>query len=90
MSILTVFLSALFFTLLGGLYVKGYNFVKAHKPEKLVTFYFITATVRFVFVSTIIAIYAVMSQNRDDANLFAAMFFGMYAVMMVITLTLKH
>lgn len=90
MSLLTVFLSALFFTLLGSLYVKGYDFVKARMPEKLVTFYFITATIRFIFISTVIVIYVIMSQNREDANLFAAMFFGMYVVMMVVTLILKH
>jgi len=90
MSLLSVFLSVLFFTLLGAVYVKGYDFVKARSPKRLPQFYLILATIRMLLVATVVAIYVILSQNRQDSIHFAAMFFGMYVVMMIITLILKH
>lgn len=90
MSLLTIFLSALFFTLLGVVYVKGYDFVKSRSPERLPHFYLILATIRMLLVATVVAIYVMLSPNRQDSVHFAAMFIGMYAVMMIITLILKH
>lgn len=90
MSVLSVSLSALFFTLLGMAYMKGYDFVKARSRAHLPQFYLIMAVIRFLLVATIIAIYVGFSSNYTDSVHFAAMFFGMYVVMMVITLTLKH
>lgn len=90
MSALGFFFSTLFFTLLGAVYVKGYDFVKARSPERLPQFYMILATIRMLLVATIVAIYVILSPNRQDSIHFAAMFLGMYAVMMVITLILKH
>lgn len=90
MSTLTVFFSVLFFTLLGVAYVKGYDFVKSHSPKRLVHFYLIMATIRILLVATVVAIYVILSQNHEESVRFAAMFFGMYVVMMIITLTLKH
>lgn len=90
MSALGFFFSALFFTLLGAVYVKGYDFVKSRSPERLPQFYMILATIRMLLVATIVAIYVILSPNRQDSIHFAAMFLGMYAVMMVITLILKH
>lgn len=90
MSALAIFLSALFFTLLGAVYVKGYDFVKARSPERLPQFYMILAAIRMLLVATVVAVYVTLSPNRQDSILFAAMFLGMYAVMMIITLILKH
>lgn len=90
MSPLTVFLSALFFTLLGVAYVKGYDYVKGRSPEYLPQFYLAMTAIRFLLVATVVAIYVVLSQNHQDAISFAAMFLGMYVVMMVTTLILKH
>lgn len=91
MSLLTIFLSALFFTALGTAYVKGYDFVKAKSPERMPQFYLIMAAIRMILVITVVAIYVVLlSQNRQDSISFAVMFLGMYAAMMVITLILKH
>ena len=44
MTPVSVFLSVLFFTLLGMAYVKGYDVVKRRSPENLVQFYLIMAT----------------------------------------------
>lgn len=90
MSVLAISLSALFFVVLGLAYVKGLGFVKRHSPEHMVHFYLIMATIRMLLVATIVIIYVLLSDNRDDAVRFAAMFFGMYVVMMVVTLILKH
>lgn len=90
MSVLAVALSAFFFTLLAVAYIKGYDFVKAHDHTRLPQFYLIMATIRFLLVATVVGIYAGLSTDHNDTVHFAAMFLGMYVIMMVITLTLKH
>lgn len=85
-----VFLSALFFTLLGAAYVRGYDYVKRHSPQNLPQFYLILATIRIILVATVVAIYVIMSRNHQEAVSFAMMFLAMYVVMMVVTLILKH
>lgn len=90
MTLVSVFLSVLFFTLLGMAYVKGYDAVKRRSPENLVQFYLIMATIRMVLVATVVALYVVFSTDRDKAIEFAAMFIIMYAIMMVVTLVMRH
>ena len=90
MTPVSVFLSVLFFTLLGMAYVKGYDVVKRRSPENLVQFYLIMATIRMVLVATVVALYVVFSTDRDKAIEFAAMFIIMYAIMMVVTLVMRH
>ena len=82
--------AALLMTLLGLAYVKGYDFVKRRSPENLVHFYLIMATVRMLLVATVVAIYVFVAPNREDAIRFAAIIIIMYALMMVVTLTLRH
>ena len=83
-------LSILFFTLLGMAYVKGYDLVKRHSPEHLVHFYLIMATIRMLLVATIVGLYVFFTENREDAIRFAAIILIMYAIMMVVTLKLRH
>lgn len=90
MSLSAIFLSVLFFTVLGMAYVKGYDFVKRRSPEHLVHFYLVMATIRLLLIATVVAIYVFLSDSREDSIHFAAMFIGMYVVMMIITLVLKH
>ena len=85
-----IFFAALLMTLLGVAYVKGYDFVKRRSPENLVHFYLIMATVRMLLVATVMAIYVFMAPNREDAIRFAAIILIMYAMMMVVTLKLRH
>ena len=86
-----IFLAALFFTLMGVAYVKGYDVVKRHSPDHLIHFYLIMATVRMLLVATMIAIYILLlAQNREDAIRFALICIIMYVVMMVITLWMRH
>lgn len=90
MDILTVFLSVLFFTLLGTAYCKGYDFTAKHSHEKLPQFYLVMTVIRFILVMTVIGLYAVFSTDRTKTIEFAITFFAMYVVMMVVTLKLKH
>ena len=82
--------SALFFTLLGVAYVKGYDVVKSHSPQHLVHFYLVMATVRLLLVGTMVALYVVFTENREQAVHFAAIILVMYAMTMAITLYLRH
>ena len=85
-----IILSVLFFTLLGVTYVKGYDIVKRHSPDHLVHFYLIMATIRMLLVATVVGLYVFFTENREDAIHFAAIFLIMYAIMMVITLLMRH
>lgn len=85
-----ILLSLLFFTALGTAYVKGYDAVKSKAPDRLVHFYLIMATIRMLLVATVVALYVIFTENRDDAVRFAAIFIIMYAITMVITLRLRH
>ena len=88
--VLELFLSALFLTLLGTAYVKGYDVVKRHSPDHLVHFYLIMATVRMLLVGTVVALYVLFAEKREDAIRFALIFIIMYVVMMAVTLKLRH
>ena len=88
--ILEIVLAALFFTLLGVLYVKGYDLVKRHTPERLPHFYLILATIRMLLVATVVGIYVFFTENREDTIWFALIILIMYIAMMVITLKLRH
>ena len=85
-----IILSVLFFTLLGGAYVKGYDLVKRHSPDHLVHFYLIMATIRMLLVATVVGLYVFFTENREEAIRFAAIFIITYAITMVVTLKLRH
>jgi cytochrome c biogenesis factor len=87
---MTYFFAALFFTLLGVAYVKGYDLVKSRSPEHLVHFYLVMATIRMLLVVTVVGLYEFFAPNREDAIHFAVIILIMYALMMVVTLTLRH
>lgn len=85
-----IILSALFFTLLGVAYVKGYDLVKRHSPDHLVHFYLVMTLIRMLLVATVVGLYVFFTENREDAIRFAIIFLIMYAIMMVVTLKLRH
>ncbi|MBR0049511.1 MAG: hypothetical protein IJP74_09365 [Prevotella sp.] len=77
--------------LLGVAYVKGYDFVKRRSPEHLVHFYLIMATIRMLMVATVVVLYVLfLAPDREDAIRFAAIILIMYAIMMAVTLKLRH
>lgn len=86
----TIFLSVLFYTILGVAYCKGYDITKRHSPERLPQFYMIMAAIRFVMIITIVGIYAFTSGNRANTISFVTVFLALYMIMMVVTLKLKH
>ena len=83
-------LAALFFILLGVAYVKGYDVVKAHSPEHLPHYYLIMATIRMLLILTVIGLYVLFTDSREDAIHFSLACIGMYVVMMVTTLSLRN
>ena len=87
---MTYFLAALFFTLLGVAYVKGYDLVKSRSPDHLVHFYLVMATIRMLLVATVVGLYVFFAPTREDAIRFALIILIMYAIMMVVTLKLRH
>ncbi len=90
MSVTTVFLSVLFYTILGTIYCKGYDMVKQASPERLPQFYMIMAAIRFVLIITIIGIYAFFSVNKANTLSFVTLFLILYIIMMIVTLKVKH
>jgi hypothetical protein len=90
MGIWEIVLSLVFFTLLGTVYVLGYNFFKKRHPEYFIHFYLTLTVVRLLLVGSVILIYTLAVDSKPQAMHFAIMFLIMYVVMMVVTLTLKH
>lgn len=90
MSLLTIFLTVLVFTLLTVVYLKGRRVVENSAPESLVKFHFIMVAVRFLFAVTAVGIYSLFSNNREDTIYFAALVVILYLAMIVATLILKH
>ena len=82
--------AALFFTLLGVAYVKGYDVVKARSAEHLPHYYLIMATIRMLLILTVVGLYVLLTDSREDAIHFALACTGMYVVMMVVTLSMRH
>ena len=69
-----IILSALFFTLLGVAYVKGYDLVKRHSPDHLAHFYLVMTLTRMLLVATVVGLYVFFTENREDAIRFAIIF----------------
>ena len=84
------FCIALFFTLLGVAYVKGYDIVKSRSPEHLVHFYLILATIRLLLVATMVALCVLFASDRTEATHLAIIILIMYVLTMVVRLTLRH
>lgn len=83
-------LAALLFILLGVIYVKGYDLVKAKSPDHLPQFYLIVAVIRILLTLTFVGVYVLFASSREDAIHFALASLAMYVVMMITTLTLRH
>ena len=77
-------------TLLGTAYVKGYDIVKMKSPNHLPHFYLIMATIRMLLVLTVIGLYVLFSDSRENVIQFAVITIVMYAIMMIISLLMRH
>lgn len=91
LSIMTIACCACFFTVLGILWVWGYDVVKRRSPENLPKFYLVLAVVRILAVLTLAGVYILfISRSAGQSKAFALMVGAMYVAMMAITLKIKH
>jgi len=77
------------FSILGTLWVRGYDVVKRNSPKSIPTFYYVSAAIRVAAVLLLIIIYSLFS-TPESTKLYAAIVMVMYAVMMVVSLIIKH
>lgn len=90
-SIPAIITGACLYGFLGLAWVMGYNVVKRHSPDFLPRFYMMMAVIRFVLILTTIGVYIFFfAQSHAQVVSFVAMMMVMYAIMMVVTLILKH
>lgn len=90
MSGITIFLTFLYFLILGLVWVKGYDVVKKHDASLLPRFYLVLAMIRFLLTATLVLCYILLTNDMTSSRQFVIMVMAMYGVMMVVTLTLKH
>lgn len=90
MSGITIFLTFLYFLILGLVWVKGYDVVKKHDASLFPRFYLVLATIRFLLTATLVLCYILLTNDMTSSRQFVIMVMAMYGVMMVVTLTLKH
>lgn len=86
----TYLLAVLLFTSLGIAYVKGFDLVKWHSPDRLPQFCLLMAAFRFLILATAFAISIFFSDDRAETVRFAIIYIIMYVAMMVVTLSLRH
>lgn len=81
----------LLFAALGTGWVIGCNYIKDRAPQMLVRFYLIYAVFRVLTVLSVAAVYIFfISDSIGESKSFVIMLFVMYALMMALTLKLKH
>lgn len=87
----TIIFCAAVFALLGCGWVKGYDLVKGKAPQMLAKFYLAYAVFRVLTVLVLASVYIFfLSGSVAESKAFVAMLFVMYAVMMALTLKMKH
>lgn len=90
MSPFVLALSIGYFLLLGFTCVKGCDYVRQKAPGYLVHFYLVMGGIRMVLTLTIIAIYVLLSDDRNDAIRFTVIFLMLYAITMAATLIINR
>jgi len=82
--------AAFVFIILGTVWVKGLDIIRQRSPQSAPTFYYATAVLRVFTVLLMLGIYRLLSDDRESSIRFAAVLLIMYAVMMIVTLIIKH
>lgn len=90
MSVWAVFFAIFVFTLLTMVDVKGFGYVRRKSPDNMVRFYFIVVAIRFLFAVTMVGLYTLFSNSREDTIHFAALILVLYTAMIVASLITKH
>jgi len=76
-------------TMLALLWIRGFDAVKGTAPDRLPLFYYATAILRVVVVLTIILVFRLL-YGTSEIKTFAAIVLGMYAVMLTVSIIIKH
>ena len=91
MSILTVFLGVTLYVVLGMIWIKGASYVKEHSPKHLPNFYMTLTVIRVTSILMVIGLYSVfVSKSYRESIHFVIMMLAMYALMMIVTLLIRH
>lgn len=91
MSILTVFLGVTLYVVLGMIWIKGASYVKEHSPKHLPNFYMTLTVIRVTSILMMIGLYLVfVSKSYRESISFVIMMLAMYALMMIVTLLIRH
>lgn len=91
MSILTVFLGVTMYVILGMIWIKGVSYVREHSPKHLPNFYMTLTVIRVTSILMVIGLYLVfVSKSYRESVSFVVMMLAMYALMMIVTLLIRH
>jgi len=91
MSILTVFLGVTLYVILGMIWIKGASYVREHSPKHLLNFYMTLTVIRVTSILMVIGLYLVfVSKSYRESVSFVVMMLAMYALMMIVTLLIRH
>ena len=92
MSILTVLLGVTLYVVLGMMiWIKGASYVKEHSPKHLPNFYMTLTVIRITSILIVIGLYLVfVSKSYRESVSFIVMMLAMYALMMIVTLLIRH
>ena len=91
MSILTVFLGVTLYVILRMIWIKGASYVREHSPKHLLNFYMTLTVIRVTSILMVIGLYLVfVSKSYRESVSFVVMMLAMYALMMIVTLLIRH
>ena len=91
MSILTVSLGVTLYVILGMIWIKGASYVREHSPKHLLNFYMTLTVIRVTSILMVIGLYLVfVSKSYRESVSFVVMMLAMYALMMIVTLLIRH
>lgn len=91
MSILPVIFGVSFYSALAFVWVKGVRYLKKHAPQHLPGFHMILTVIRMISILTVIGLYLIfISESQEETEAFVIMMLSMYALMMAVTLLIRH
>lgn len=70
---------------------KGSEVFKKHAPQHLPGFHMILTVIRMISILTVIGLYLIfISESQEETEAFVIMMLSMYALMMTVTLLIRH
>lgn len=90
-TIVAAALTIAVYTTLATVWVRALDIVRREKPIAVVTFYFITAAIRFTAALLITAIYALLiARTHHEAVAFALFLCAVYVLTTTVATVIKH